>query len=159
MQAWLENHGISFNSKDLRADLFAKIVAAQPKTTYLTDVAAEAKGHEVVRFPVAHCELNPIELAWAHVKEYVRKNNQLFTMAEVQWWTPDGIQAVTPDLWQKYVEHVRVVEDRYWEQDGLIEETVEECLEQLGDEVSEDDGDVIDVSSDDDDMPCTSGHQ
>ena len=33
-----------------------------------------------------------------------------------------------PDLRKKYVEHVQGVEDKYWEQDGLIEE----CLEQFG---------------------------
>ena len=30
----------------------------------------EVKGHEVVHLPVAHCELNPIKLAWAYVKVY-----------------------------------------------------------------------------------------
>ena len=25
-------------------------------------------GHEVVRLPVAHCELNPIEMAWSPMK-------------------------------------------------------------------------------------------
>ena len=110
---------------------------------YLTDVEVEAKGHEVVYRPVAHCELNPIELPWAHVKEHVRKNNKLFTMAEIQWLTPNGIRAVTPDLWQKYVEHVRGVKDRFWEQDGLVEDTVEDCLAQFGKE-------DIDVNSDSD---------
>ena len=148
MQAWLENHGISYDSKDLTADLLAKIVAAQPKTVYLTDKAAESEGHEVVRLPVAHCELNPIELAWAHVKEYVKKNNKLFTMAEVERLTPHGIGAVMPDLWKKYVEHVRGVEDKYWEQDGLIEEVVEECLEQFGEEDSDDDDSDIDSDMD-----------
>ena len=79
--------------------------------------------HEVV-LPVAQCELNPIELAWTHVKEHVRKN-KLFTMAKIQQLTPDGIQA---DLWQKYVEYMRGVEDRFWVQDGLIEDAVEDCL-------------------------------
>ena len=63
MQAWLERHGISYDSNDLKADLFDKIISAQPKTMYLTDVETEAKGHEVLRLQVAHCELNPIELA------------------------------------------------------------------------------------------------
>ena len=54
---------------------------------------------------------------------------------------------MTPTLWSKYVEHVRVVEDKYWEQDGLIEEVVEECLEQFGGEDSDDDSDI---DSDDD---------
>ena len=82
IQAWLDNHNISYDSSDLKVDLLAKVSAAQPKPVYLTDV--EAKGHEVVRLPVAHCELNPIELAWAHVKEYVRRQNKEFTMAEIQ---------------------------------------------------------------------------
>ena len=29
-------------------------------------------GHEVVRLPVAHCKLNPIEMAWSQVKGYVK---------------------------------------------------------------------------------------
>ena len=148
MQAWLQRHGISYNSNDLKANLLNKIVAAQPEAMYLTDVDAEAKGHEVVRLPVPHCELNPTELAWAHVKEHVRKNNKLFTMAEIQQLTPDGIQAVTPDLCQKYVEHVRGVEDRFWEQDG----TVEDYLAQFGEEDSDDDDDSDVYSNSDDEM-------
>ena len=29
-------------------------------------------GHEVVQLPVAHCELNPIEMIWSQVKGHVR---------------------------------------------------------------------------------------
>ena len=56
------------------------------------------------------------------VKEHVRNNNKLFTVAEIQQLTRAGIQAVIPDVWQKYVVHVRGVEDRFLEQDGLIEQ-------------------------------------
>lgn len=35
-------------------------------------------GHEVVRLPVAHCELNPIEMAWAQVKDYIKANNRRY---------------------------------------------------------------------------------
>ena len=151
MQTWLENHGISYDSMDLKSDLFNKTIAAQPKSVYLTDVEAEARGHEVIRLPVAHCELNPIELAWAHVKEHVRTKNKQYTMAEIEQLTPAGISAVTPDLWKKYVEHVRIIEDKYFEQDGLIEDVVEDCLEQFGREDSDDDDSDIDSDIDDDD--------
>ena len=33
-------------------------------------------GHKVVRFPGAHCELNPIEMAWSQVKGHVKRNNK-----------------------------------------------------------------------------------
>ena len=116
----------------MKMDLMAKITAAQPSAVYLTDVEAEAHAHECVCLPVAHCELNPIELAWANVKEYVRKHNQQFTMAEVERLTPTGISVTTPDLWKKYIEHCRRVEDKYWDDDGLIEETVEEFTIEFG---------------------------
>ena len=32
---------------------------------YLTDEAGRGKGHTVLCLPVAHCEFNPIEVAWA----------------------------------------------------------------------------------------------
>ena len=35
-------------------------------------------GHEVVRLPVAHWELNPIEMAWSQVKGYVKANNKKY---------------------------------------------------------------------------------
>ena len=38
----------------------------------------------VLQLPVAHCELNPIELVWAAVKGHVAKYNKHFTMTEVQ---------------------------------------------------------------------------
>ena len=43
--------------------LFSKFSAGNAKTVYRTDEIAQQFGHEVVRLPIAHCELNPIELA------------------------------------------------------------------------------------------------
>ena len=37
-------------------------------------------GHEVVRLPVAHCELNPIEMAWSQVKGNVKENNKKYRL-------------------------------------------------------------------------------
>ena len=37
---------------------------------YFTDEAANKHGHTALKLPVAHYELNPIELAWASVKGY-----------------------------------------------------------------------------------------
>ena len=44
-------------------------------------------GHEVVRLPVAHCELNPIEMAWSQVKGYVKEHNKTYVteVVFVKW--------------------------------------------------------------------------
>ena len=36
-------------------------------------------GYEVVCLPVAHCELNPMEMAWARLKGYVKENNKRYS--------------------------------------------------------------------------------
>ena len=55
---------------------------------------AKAVGHEVVRLPPYHCELNPIELAWSQVKHYIKNNNKLFTLTAVKELTYGGIDLV-----------------------------------------------------------------
>ena len=35
-------------------------------------------GHEVVRLPPYHCELNRIELAWPQVKRFIKANNTVY---------------------------------------------------------------------------------
>ena len=74
MKAWLDNHGISYNPKDLKQDLF------QSCHTSTVDRIAHQYGQEVVRLPISHCELNPIEMAWATVKDFIRKNNTTFRL-------------------------------------------------------------------------------
>ena len=70
-------------------------------------------GHEVVRLPVAHCELNPIEMAWSQVKGHVKDNNKKyaffkstivisgvlfrFTLTEVKELVYEGFEKVTPE--------------------------------------------------------------
>lgn len=90
MQAWLRNHNILFADSDLKADLIGQTLASQISTVYLTDVETEAQGYEVVCLSVALCALNPIELAWANVKEYIRKHNKQFTVSEIEMLTPGG---------------------------------------------------------------------
>ena len=92
MRQWLTRHGIPFNPNDLKRDLLCLIKASNIRTKYKTDVIAEKFGHEVVRLPVAHCELNPIEMAWATVMNYIRTNNKTFTMKEAQSLVGQGFR-------------------------------------------------------------------
>ena len=74
---------------------------------------------------MAHCELNPIEMAWSQVKSYVKRNNKKFvaiilqiaipihtfpfrfTLTEVRALVYKGFQQVTADKWQSLVKHVQ----------------------------------------------------
>ena len=86
-------------------------------TKYIVDEMARKAGHEV---PVAHCTLNPIELAWAQVKGHVKRNTSKFNLDEVKQLAQEGFEVVTKERWADLVKHVRdKMEDHYWQNDNL----------------------------------------
>ena len=134
MQDWLTARGIEYPENALKRELYTIIKASNFTPKYAVDEMAKAAGHEVVRLPPYHCELNPIELAWSQVKRYIKEHNQLFTLTAVKQLTYQGFDEVTPEHWKKLVEHVqREFEDRYWRDDGLQEEIISEFVIRVGD--------------------------
>ena len=97
IQDWLQKHHIQFDDSMLKSELLGLVRLNSIATVYRTDVIDEAEGHSVLRLPIAHCELNPIELIWAQVKGYAARNNKNFTMAEALKLSHDGIDVVTAE--------------------------------------------------------------
>ena len=119
---WLDGKGIAYPPKALKSEVYSIIQGLRLTPRYKVDEMALAAGHEVVRLPVAHCTLNPIELAWAQVKGHIKANNRAFTLAEVERLAWEGFEVVTPERWTSLIKHVRdKVEDHFWEADGLAE--------------------------------------
>ena len=93
------------------------------------DDMAKQTGHEVVRLPVAHCELNPIEMAWSQMKHFIQSHNENFTLTEMERLTYLAFDEVTPERWKSLIAHIREkVEDHYWEADRLQMEVVDEFI-------------------------------
>ena len=123
---------IEYPESALKRKLFQLVRASNPKPKFVVDEMAKAVGHEVVRLPPYHCELNPIELAWSQVKHYIQ-NNKLFTLTAVEELTYGGIDQVTVMEWKKFIEHVQSkFEEKYWFEDGLYEESVDEFIISAG---------------------------
>ena len=53
-------HNIPFSATDTKKVLYEKIKQKKTPVVYKTDKIANLHGHEVLRTPVRHCELNPI---------------------------------------------------------------------------------------------------
>ena len=108
----------------------------------------------MVRLPVAHCTLNPIELAWAQVKGHIKSNAKAFNLTEVEQLAWEGFAKVTADRWKKLIVHVQEkVEDHYWSCDGLYEQYTNRFVIEFGVESDSDDT----VSSDDLDSATEAG--
>ena len=126
IKKWLDEHNITYSETDIKKTLLDLVKQHRPLPLCLTDEVIHTMGHTVLRLPVAHCELKPIELAWASVKGYVAKHNKNFTMTETKQLTIDGFRHTTTDMWRSFCRHVVDVENEYWEKDGVIEDMVEE---------------------------------
>lgn len=120
---------LCYNDQDIKKTLLTKVKQHQPE-----DEATHEHGHTVLRLPVARCELNPIELAWALVKGYVAKDNIRYSLEEVQQLTPEGFTHKTMNMWRNSCRHVVDVENDYIKKDGIVEDTVEEMTFTIGED-------------------------
>jgi hypothetical protein len=62
MISWLTKNNINFNNKAKKPEIYGIVKLNKGPPIYKVDEFLKRKGHEVLRLPPYHCELNPIEL-------------------------------------------------------------------------------------------------
>ena len=112
LQNYLTQHNIPFSDTDTKTVLYDKIKQKKTPVVYKTDKIANLHGNELLRTPVRHCELNPIELM-LEVKCFVAKNNTTFRLKDVKELTYAAFGKNTKDVWTKAEEHVVKIEKKY----------------------------------------------
>ncbi|CAF1025163.1 unnamed protein product [Rotaria sp. Silwood1] len=110
------------------------------------DEVAQEFDVQIVRHPVRHCSLNPIELAWAALKDYIRKNNTNFTMSSVYELAAEFIAGFDDKAAQDAIRHAEKLEVTYKTADNFVENIVEP---QSIDDVSDTEIDNLSDDSDD----------
>jgi len=86
---------------------------------------------EIIRLPVRHCILNPIELAWAGLKGYIRNNNTRFRLNDVHDLALDYLAAVDEELATSFFDHALQHEEIFKAADKYVEEEIESLLQNL----------------------------
>jgi hypothetical protein len=82
-------------------------------------------------------------MIWPQVKDYVLANNKTFKLEDVTLLLEKGIQNVTPEGWEKWMQQV-IKEDKMWNMDGLMETVIEPLIINLQD--SSDDSSDMNIS-------------
>ena len=98
LQDYLSKHNIPFQPLETEKQLHEKIQFKKPLSVFKTDKIANLHGHEVLRTPVRHCELNPIKLIWAQVKRFVTENNTTFRLKDVKELVYGGFGRITKEV-------------------------------------------------------------
>jgi transposase len=91
-----------------------------PTPIYALDEIAEERGHEVLRTPPYHPELQPIETCWGVVKNQIARRCD-FTMANLVAQLENAFSSVTAQTCSGLIKKVRKVEDRFWTEDMLLD--------------------------------------
>lgn len=146
MQDWLRSKNIGFHEDLVRVELLKLIQAHKAiYMKYVTDEIAKNNNKTVLRLPPYHCELNPIELVWAQIKNEVAAKNTTFKYNDVKNLLENAIKNVTSEKWRNCVKHVIEEEKKMSTLDGLIDILVEPLIISVGN-----DSDTSEIYSDED---------
>ena len=69
IQAWLDRNNIRYDQRMLKAELVEICKREKPEPTYVLDSTLQQHGHDCLRLPKYHAELNAIELIWSQASQ------------------------------------------------------------------------------------------
>ena len=138
LQDYLSKHNIPFQPLETKKQLYEKIKFKKPLSVFKTDKIANLHGHEVLRTPVRHCELNPIELIWAQVKGFVAENNTTFRLKDVKELVYGGFGRITKEVWAKAEDHVLKIEKEYGKENCIDRSEIPPIIIDFDDDESSD---------------------
>ena len=106
----------------------------------IVESIAKNAGHETLRLPTNHCELNPIKMV--PTKNYVATESKDMTLKSVEelFRKRHAELKDQPEFWKKCVEKVKRIEEDYRKSDISVDIQVEKlCVELHPDSVSDSD--------------------
>jgi len=121
LRKWLDDKEIPWGRDLLKAELYALCKSNKPKPEYKIDSIAEDAGHLILRTPQYHPELQPIEMCWGIAKNYIARHCD-FTFRKLRENLPLAFSQITSETCRKLVAKVAAEENKYWEEDGKIDE-------------------------------------
>ena len=114
--SWLIENQIPCEKNSLKAELVAVLNKIVPLPIYEVDELAKKKGHEILRTPPYHPELQPIELCWGVVKNHIARNCD-FTLSNLKLQLEEGFSKVDASICTKMIGKIKAKEDAFWDED------------------------------------------
>ncbi|CAF5035418.1 unnamed protein product, partial [Rotaria sp. Silwood1] len=139
IQKWLKDRKDNFPEKFVKAQLLQHMCANCPPKEYISDPIAKKYAVEIFRLPKLHRSLNPIELSWNNLKQFVRDQNITFRQNDVKQLIEQLMVAMDHKRASSYVHHVRGVEEMCKRKaDALMEEEIEPHIQSDSEETDSD---------------------
>ncbi|CAF4105460.1 unnamed protein product [Rotaria sordida] len=120
-----------------KAELMQLVFTHLPPNEFIVDKVASKYNIETVRIPVKHCVLNPIELGWASLKNYLCQRNVHFRFDYIEQLCNERLAACGPKYASAYFAHIYKQEEIFKTADKNVEE-IENDLIDSEDDVDDD---------------------
>lgn len=121
IRSWLDKNNFPVKEDCLKAELVDILTRVGPQPTYVLDEIANKQGHEVLRTPPYHPELQPIETCWGIVKNEIGRNCD-FTMNNLIQQIESAFGKVPAKTCAGLIRKTRDVEDAFWWDDAALDE-------------------------------------
>ncbi|PSN33422.1 hypothetical protein C0J52_22593, partial [Blattella germanica] len=109
IQGWLNTNGTHFEEDMRKAELIHMLRAECPTSKYFIDSLFHKHGHETIRLPPYHCDLNAIEYIWNITKTQVAQRNVTQSAAQIDSIMTQVVQNVTEKDWKKVIAKVKTI--------------------------------------------------
>lgn len=121
IRAWLEANKVPCREDSLKSELLEILKKLAPEPIFAIDEIVQKLGHEVIRTPPYHPELQPIETCWGVVKNHVARKCD-FTMSNLIEQLDRAFNKVTAHTCLKIIKKINKIEDKFWKEDLDAEE-------------------------------------
>ncbi len=127
--------------KATKAELFVLALDNLPPKRYVIDEVAKKYDVNILRLvklfqkyfyslSVKHCMLNPIELTWAGLKNFVRDKNVNFSVHDVRHLAYQWMMSLSRVTAMGYINEIRKIEDTFKKSDRFTEEIEEQLIDE-----------------------------
>ncbi|CAH2034916.1 unnamed protein product, partial [Iphiclides podalirius] len=159
-EAEQKNQGVLIPLNNVRKRVAAITGVSEKTITRITKEVEElltAHGHEVLRLPPYHCDLNPVEKVWSLVKRKVADKNVEQDPKEIVKLTVEAFESITAEDWTAQCTHVEHLEEEYLKNDGLMDEEMDRIIISTASD-TETESDSVSSHSSDSDVPMATDH-
>lgn len=122
---WLDKNLIPWTEDMLKPELYELCKRLAPAPVFKLDQIVKAAGHDILRTPQYHPELQPIETCWGIVKNDMADHCD-FTMKNFREHLPFAMAKVKPTTCRKLIAEVAKQEDKYWKEDSKLYKEINE---------------------------------
>jgi hypothetical protein len=113
----------------LKVQIYEILQASKPKyKSFIVDEIMAVNSHMVLRLLPHHADLNPVELIWADVKQWLGADNTTFHINDIKRLCEQGFKETLAVEWSSFCEHVDKIEKQYYEEEGVMENMIETMI-------------------------------